>query len=286
MNQDLMPIALEQVKKAAAQHQCQFPESLYKHIAFRMMKENHLEDEQWLAQELTQTQQYVEHKRDLATRGGYAPFTFMGKSAYLWIQKNCAQWVLPAMEKSFRDPEDIHPDWAVQCAKTLSVIGKEEAEEQDNLYTFVTGHPEWRVQEEARDSYRRDQSRFRRHQPPMGQNRGPRREPQNHTRVDRMPSQALLVPCELEVILRFDQLPKSQRASDRDFTLVELGASQGRVVAVELRRTFYDKLLTMEESKTPWLAVVSGSLGEDATGSLMVSNPFCRVYPKASAPQE
>lgn len=360
MDRDLINVALDEVK-AAAGDTFKFPDSLYKHIAFRMVKENCLGNSGWLSAELEQTNQYINHKRELAKKGGYEPFTFMGKSAYNWIRKNCAEWVIGAMQQCFRDPEDIHPEWAVQCAKTMSVIGREECEAQENLYEYLMSHPEWEIQKDAREQFRREWLRMRRnwekkqYEAQHGgrrpfyqqrhdrdrhgsyQNRGrddrrnnramnpfadypsqPRRGEQNNfhsenadvyesqyegagylesraashqfkngsaaREASNAASSAPLgaVEGKMEVVIKFDQLPKGRPALDHQFTNFEVNCD-GRIVTAEVRKTLYDKLIRMSKEGQPWIAVMSGVLsGAEGASGFKLDKPFCRIYPKKS----
>ena len=301
MDRDLINVALDEVKTAAGDA-FKFPESMYKHIAFRMVRENCLGNQEWLQSELKDSQSYIDHKRGLAEKGEYQPFTFMGKSAYNWIRKNCAEWVLPAMEECFRDPEDIHPEWAVQCAKAMSVIGKDECVRQDNIYEFITNHPEWEIQKDAREQYRREWMRLkkaweRKHSEPRRRNNSPRRRPESdearpraessprehHPQAkdvgtDVAPMHQNLVTAQSEVVLKFETLPKGRPAYDRQYTNFELLAD-GRVVTVEIKRGFYDKLIKTEREGKKWIAVLSGQMGDPTAQGFLLTRPFARIYP-------
>jgi hypothetical protein len=296
MDQELIDIAFTQVKTTVGEFK--FPASIYKHVAFRMVKENRLGDAAWLQAALDETDKYVFHKRELAERGGYSPFTFMGKSAYNWIRKNCAEWVITAMETAFRDPEDIHPEWAVQCAKTMSVIGRDECAAQGDLYNYLMQHPEWEIQKEAREQYRREWLRLKRQrengpqsnprqQQRVGRNDQQRRprerdregyRPQREQREQRTTS---AVPgaaqAKVEAVLKIDTLPKGRPAEDRDFTLFEVSQDQ-LTVTFEVRRSFYDKLCKMTRAGQSWTAVLSGPISQVEAGKFQVVHPFAHIY--------
>lgn len=317
MTHDLIDIALNEVKASAGEAFI-FPESLYKHIAFRMTKENCIGNKDWLSNELAETRRYVEHKRELAERGGYQPFTFMGKSAYLWIRKNCADWVLPAMEKAFKDPEDIHPEWAVQCAKTMSIIGKEICDAQPNLYDYLIAHPEWEIQKDAREQYRKEWIKLKRNweqkQDPNGRysrHGDSRRHPRDHNSDNRRPynqrseprpvklpatyqilsgssetqtapqvrtNPSRFVEASCEVVVKFDKMPRGRPAQDRDWTNFELFAA-GQTVSVEIRRSFYDKLLQLTKEGKSWLAVLSGQMAlTPGQEGFAMNRPFGHIY--------
>lgn len=146
-----------------AQNAYDIPENAFKSIAHRAVLDDQVSHREWVQSELDKFRDLYFKKREYAKKHGFSPFTSMGKFAYDWIKKNCGEWVLPKMAVSLKDPEDIHPEWAIQCAKTMSMLGREVCEQEANLYTFITTHPEWQNQKITRDRFKKEWDNTKRH---------------------------------------------------------------------------------------------------------------------------
>lgn len=131
-------------------------ENALKNIAYRALQSKHEQDSVWVRGEMKRWFDIHERKRSQSLEFGYAPFTNLDQFTHLWIQKNCGAWVLPKMAEAFQDPENIYPEWGVQCAKTMSLLGKETCQEAGELYHFVTTHLEWERQKMTRDRFKRE----------------------------------------------------------------------------------------------------------------------------------
>jgi hypothetical protein len=161
VNEEFVNQALTFLRNIAGEFPA-IPDNAYKSIAYRAAQHDAHADEVLIRAELQKICDIYQKKRDYAKRQGFAPFTSMGKFAYDWIKKNCGEWVLPKMAIGLKDPEDIHPEWAIQCAKTMSMLGRETCEEPENLYIFVTNHPEWQNQKLTRERFKREWDNARR----------------------------------------------------------------------------------------------------------------------------
>ena len=76
-------------------------------------------------------------------------------------------WALPFMKKHLKNPRKIAPRWASHFMSTVVAIGKENVARESDIYTYVTSHPEWKKQKDARNIYRK-KVKIKEDYPPRG----------------------------------------------------------------------------------------------------------------------
>ncbi|WP_132320139.1 hypothetical protein [Pseudobacteriovorax antillogorgiicola] len=124
-------------------------------IAKMAVAKDKIQDEAWIRTQLKQAhkkefENYIEH---IAKRDGYFPFIQFRKKSYLAFKELYGEWPFVLMEKSLEDPARIGPAWAAQFIGAVTAIGVQECEKAENLFEFVTQHPEFEKAKDERGRY-------------------------------------------------------------------------------------------------------------------------------------
>lgn len=113
-------------------------------IAHRAIRLDHLGDEAWVKRQAYKFLSGDILKKKFMPRYHMEPF-----------KKEFGEDAIDFLIKYLVDPVKIGPGWAAQFMATVRAIGREVVEQQDNVYEFVTSHPEWENSADARLIYQR-----------------------------------------------------------------------------------------------------------------------------------